>query len=368
MFVNANREHGAVSRGGNRLFGYHGWPSICADEHGVLYAVCSGGRVAHICPFGKTWLFKSFDEGKTWSCPIVVNDTELDDRDAGIICLGGEKMLVTWFVHPAHVYLTRYRDSILGANCGEAEKSVLKAQLDYIERYDRKRELAGSFVRVSNDGGLTWGETVRVPVSAPHGPIRLSDGSLFYVGTDMYSDELPENVIAAYKSCDDGATWSKVSEIDQARRSAGTGYYEPHAVELPGGRILVAIRAETEIWKERFTVVTCFSDDGGMTWSPLKDTGICGSPPHLLLHSSGALICSVGRRKPPFGERAYVSFDGGESWEDEYVLRDDAEGGDLGYPCTAELSDGSLFTVYYQQHSPEDGKNRSLLWTKWKLK
>ena len=41
---------------------------------------------------------------------------------------------------------------------------------------------------------------------------------------------------------------------------------------------------------------------------------ICGAPPHLLLHSSGALICSVGRRKEPFGQRAYVSYDGGETW------------------------------------------------------
>ena len=40
--------------------------------------------------------------------------------------------------------------------------------------------------------------------------------------------------------------------------------------------------------------------------------------------------------------------------------------GDLGYPSTVELDDGSLMTVYYQKY--EDDKKTSLLYTKWRLK
>ena len=39
--------------------------------------------------------------------------------------------------------------------------------------------------------------------------------------------------------------------------------------------------------------------------------------------------------------------------------------GDLGYPATVELGDGSLFTVYYQKAAP--GEKCSLLWSRWKL-
>ena len=67
---------GIVSRMKAGMFTCHGWPSVCRDETGTLSVVCSGYRCLHICPFGKTLLFQSRDDGKTWSAPIVVNDTD----------------------------------------------------------------------------------------------------------------------------------------------------------------------------------------------------------------------------------------------------------------------------------------------------
>ena len=106
-----SRSHGLISRMEAGMFTYHGWPSVCIDDEGVLYAVCSGYRCLHICPFGKTLLFISRDLGETWSAPLVVNDTALDDRDAGVLWLGEKKLLVTWFIHPAAVYLDQYAPS-----------------------------------------------------------------------------------------------------------------------------------------------------------------------------------------------------------------------------------------------------------------
>ena len=45
--------------------------------------------------------------------------------------------------------------------------------------------------------------------------------------------------------------------------------------------------------------------------------------------------------------------------------RASARGGDLGYPATVELDDGSLMTVYYQKY--EDDANCSILYTRWRL-
>ena len=42
------------------------------------------------------------------------------------------------------------------------------------------------------------------------------------------------------------------------------------------------------------------------------------------------------------------SYDGGETWNTDYILDDTARSGDLGYPATVELRDGSLLTVYYE--------------------
>ena len=57
---------------------YQAWPSLCIDENGVLYAVWSGDRSSHVCPFGKNLMSISRDGGEKWCPPIIVNDTWLD--------------------------------------------------------------------------------------------------------------------------------------------------------------------------------------------------------------------------------------------------------------------------------------------------
>lgn len=351
-------ERGFVCRTPNTFFRYHGWPSVTKDADGVLYAVDSAFRVSHICPFGKTALYRSYDGGKTWSIPSVVNDTFLDDRDAGILSLGGKKLLVTWFTHPAKVYLEHYGEHIRKVWSGS--DGVMDAYPTIPEEEGR----GGSFVRISEDGGNTWGETVRVPVSAPHGPNLLRDGSLLYLGKAMYTDALPEGAIAAYGSTDGGLTWEKLAVLDIPEGTKPNNFHEPHVVQLPSGRLLGMIRAEGPEVPYGFTVYETHSDDGGHTWSPMVWLDVQGSPPHLLLHSSGAVILSFGRRRDPFGERALVSHDGGETWPDEYVLHETTPC-DLGYPASVELDDGSVLTVYYQQ--VEGDPFTSLQWTRWKL-
>lgn len=353
--------NGIVYRKTDGLLRYQGWPSVCADGDGVLYAVCSGYRMNHVCPFGKSLLFISRDQGKTWSNPIVVNDTVLDDRDTGIVWLGGKKLLITWFIHPAHIYLDHYAEGMMNA-CTPAEAPTMRAGIDNLENYRDQPELGGSFIRLSEDGGMTWGETIRIPVSAPHGPNVLSDGRLLYVGKQMYSDAEPEGNVAAYESTDGGHTWNRIGTIPFPEGTEANCFHEPHVIELEDGSLLAALRSEGKL---AFSVYLTRSYDGGRTWSIPEATGFIGSPPHLLRHSSGAIICTYGRRTAPFGERAAVSYDGGKTWPVEYVLRDDAPHGDLGYPCTAELPDGSLFTVYYQPYAPEE--KDSLLYTHWSL-
>jgi len=357
-------QHGIVHRLTDSPFRYHGWPSVCRLDDGGIAAVWSGFRVEHVCPFGKTAMSVSRDEGETWSAPMIVNDTALDDRDAGIVNTGGGKLLLTWFCHPIKWML----ETGLPRRIKELPKELSALCAAYIDYYDTLTEdegRGGSFVRISRDNGVTWGKTVSVPVSSPHGPALLSDGSLLYLGKELFKDK---GAIAACISNDSGETWEKISEVGVPEGMTLNLFHEPHCVELPDGSLLGAIRVHGD---DYFSVYCTRSFDKGRSWSkaePLVPEGtgkkVCGSPPHLLLHSSGKLICSIGRRKEPRGERALVSADGGQSW-DERTLRDDSPSWDLGYPASVELKDGSVLTVYYQRFSSDTVT--SILYTKWRL-
>ena len=87
--------------------------------------------------------------------------------------------------------------------------------LDGYENLPEELNKYGSFVRLSRDYGNTWEEAVKVPVTAPHGPIKLQNGKLFYLGKEFHSKdpELEEGAIYAFESSDDGATWQKLCKI-----------------------------------------------------------------------------------------------------------------------------------------------------------
>ncbi len=90
-------EHGVIWRLPGERFGYFGWPTVARLDNGTLVVASSGLRAEHVCPFGKTVLNVSADDGRTWSPPRVIQDSLIDDRDAGLCAWGDRNLLVTWF-------------------------------------------------------------------------------------------------------------------------------------------------------------------------------------------------------------------------------------------------------------------------------
>ena len=350
--------HGIICSMPHDPFGYFGWPSVARAEDGTLYAVASGFRHQHVCPWGRTVLCKSTDNGESWSAPTVINNTPLDDRDAGIVPLPGNRLAVTWFTSNTQYYCKRIRPRF------EPEfQPLLDRAIENLSDETRFK-WSGSWIRISCDG-VQWGELLRAPVNTPHGFIILKDGTWLYLGKQWFVGKNPvihqhNSPIVCARSTDEGKSWECSAPIELPDGYDNDNAHEPHAVELPDGTLFGAIR-----YHNPFNILFTQSKDGGRTWSKATDPNIAGSPPHLLVHSSGKLICTYGYRKEPFGQRAIISEDNGKSWSAPIILRDDGPSVDLGYPCSIELPDGDILTVYYQLLALDE--NASLLYTKWRV-
>ena len=334
----------------NRPHLYHGWPTLARRRNGELLVVCSGGREAHVCPFGRVELMRSSDNGKTWTFPRVLIDGPIDDRDAGVLETAKGSILVTTFTSLA--YEERLNTALKmkpdDENAWPPEKiDRWQAVHHRVDPVQREVEL-GSWVIRSTDGGRSWSAPYRCPVNSPHGPIQLSDGRLLYAGKLFWYGRAGANQgrIGVCESSDDGETWRWLAEIPTRPGDDFNDYHELHAVEAADGRVIAHIRNHNKS-NERETLQS-ESSDGGKTWSVAHSIGVWGYPSHLLRLSDDRLLMSYGHRRDPVGNQARTSEDHGRSWSRAMIISGDATSTDLGYPSTVELDDGSLLMVWYE--------------------
>ena len=219
-------EHGVVCRLAEERLGYFGWPSVTRLEDGTLAVASSGMRLWHVCPWGKTVLHLSGDEGRTWTPSRVINDSPIDDRDAGILALGGNRLLVTWFSSDTRNFPPM---DWLSAEDKETWLAVVQSWDDaMVQRH------VGSWIMTSADGGATWSAPWRAPVNTPHGPIRLSSGELLYFGKDWLAHQ-DTGMIRAVQSADGGRTWRDLGEVPLPEGAVAKNFCEPHVVEVGAG-------------------------------------------------------------------------------------------------------------------------------------
>lgn len=347
-------KHGVVCTRPGSEYGYFGWPSAAILGDGRVVVGCSGLRRRHVDPFGKTVLCVGTPKDGFGEC-IVGHDSPLDDRDAGVVALGGNSLLVTWFTLDTRIF----RDDLM--KYSPAEFEVMDAAMRAFPEDAKK--YVGSWTMRSDDGGATFTSPARCPVSSPHGPVVMRDGRLIYLGK-LFPEGMdrPFGIVSCAESRD-GLHWDVLGEVPLPENVTNGQFHEPHVIELNDGALLCLIRyhypnGDLGIYKS-------VSRDGGRTWSTPEDMDIHGSPPHLLRHSSGAIVLTYGWRHAPYGQRARISRDDGATWSDEIILRDDGPDGDLGYPCSVELPSGDILTVYYQKRPGES--LCSILWTQWSI-
>lgn len=333
---------------------YAGWPTVARRSNGQLVLVWSGGREAHVCPFGRVEYAVSNDGGESWSWPRVILDSDIDDRDSGVLETPRGTLLVTTFTSLAYEpVLERNRQS------WPAEKT---ARWDAVNRRldaaARKAQL-GCWMLRSADSGLSWSPPYRVPVNSPHGPIVASEGRLLYAGKDLWGADGKAGVC---ESSDDGRTWRWLADIPVRPGDTPKQYHELHAVAARSGRLIIQIRNHNK--PNAGETLQTESNDGGKTWSEPHEIGVWGLPSHLLRLKDNRLLMTYGYRRPPFGNQARVSGDEGRTWSEPVTLSADGASGDLGYPSTVELGDGRLLTVWYERRAESPyAVLRQLRWT-----
>lgn len=278
-------------------------------------------------------------------------NTPLDDRDAGLCEIDGT------------IYLTSFNNSFATQRYYSKNFShfthlhYTPENIAFDEEYmatvtkEQKQKYLGAMICKSTDNGHTFSKPKIVPIMTPHGLIKLKDGSALFIGkafSDMeksqheyLSDTKSIYAMKVYPDLTFDTPYVIAPKIDLR-------YEEPHAIDL-GDKILMGIRVEGD---GRFTIFHSYSTDGGKTFSEPKPTGFDGSPPHYFKHSSGAVILSYSRRKPPFPTVVRVSLDNGLTFGEEIIIRpsspsvDGPDYCDLGYPSTTENNNGELITVH----------------------
>ncbi|MBR2585611.1 MAG: exo-alpha-sialidase [Thermoguttaceae bacterium] len=362
---------------------YYSWPTVGVTKDDELIVVASGGREAHVCPFGRVDMFRSRDQGQTWTWPQTIYDGPMDDRDAGILVTDKGTILVTTFTDPDYdlLFLRPEEQRRAKGEKGMSEEQYTRWRkaCDRISQTERVREL-GCWLFRSTDDGVNWEARRRLPVNSNHGPFQTKSGRIIYPGVELFAKERAEffeqekaagakavpsgHRVSVWYSDDDGQNWEYLSAIPAREGDSLENYHELHGVEAEDGTLVVQIRNQNE--RSNRETLQCESYDGGKTWSQPHEIGVWGLPSHLTRLRDGRLLMTYGYRRDPLGQYARVSDDCGKSWSEPMYIGPNDVSGDLGYPSTVQLSDDSLVSVWYE--TPAPGAKAIVKMARWVLK
>ena len=212
---------------GEAAGGYAAFPDICRLHNGDLFCVFYSGYGHVSTPMakwpkgGRIMAVRSSDNGQSWSPPVVIIDSNHDDRDPSVACLKDGTLLLNWFT----------------PRPDQPDKEAVEVLLAR-----------------SSDQGKTWSQPVKLNLQSPYlfacsSPVReLTDGSLILgLYRETTSRTWPLGP-ATIKSYDGGKTWRNCAligekagiyldaETDVVPLTDG-GYWQP-ATFLQGGHAL----------------------------------------------------------------------------------------------------------------------------------
>ena len=320
---------------------YEGFPGVCKLAGGDLIVVFYAGTSHMGYPHpstpknGRICFMRSHDEGKQWSSPKTLFDSDWDDRDPGITQLNDGTLIcsfsrATWYQRGRVEEVCTVR-SFDDGETWESEPATVTVPW-YTE--DEKQQV----IRKAGPKATTDPVAMDIEaVSASNSPVReLSDGTLIlplygFFGTYRKGVYYGSGLV---RSRDQGQTWGDPSIVAP---SSPADLCEPDIIELDDKRLLCMMRP---------AMAQSFSADGGRTWSEAVDLVpfTRGHAPFLLKTGNGAILC--GYRELPISKTSViVSTDNGQTWSRPLLI--DYPGG--AYPNLVELDDGKILCIYYAE-------------------
>lgn len=326
---------------------YNSFPNVVMNGDGQFIAAFRQapdrepiyGGITHLDPSSKA-VFVTSDDGIVWSerASILYDD---------------------YFYGVQDPCLNRLKDGTIFATCfmwKVAEQADVEDRSEYFpaKAYGKwAGRPVGSYTIRSTDGGQTWDRPIAV--SIPNLVIRgnaveLADGSLLVPFYDAKQSGSPRVVIG--RTEDRGETWTVHAIITPEE---GYGLYEPNLYMTPAGKLVLFSRChksnkQASDGQAAYPLVTAESTDGGLTWSePVRREFYSPSPFGVLRLNDGRVLVSYGYRFAPFGIRAFILDPecGNIDRAEEVVIREDGQGGDIGYTSAIQLKDGRVLITYY---------------------
>ncbi len=326
---------------------------ICAFRH-ARERQAEYGRVTHIDPTARDVFITSPDGGRTFDPTLhTIVDDEMSDQDPCVNVLSDGRVIVTYFrwdLCPAGKGPEKW---------GEANFRSFGRTL--WDKYDCYTD--GASYSISDDNGATWRHypTLKMEGLPESGGVRgniveLPSGELLmpFYGS-LRAGELSR--CGLIRSGDRGETWQYLCDMAYDPQGVKT-FLEPGLYRTPKGKLVGLFRTQTDyrLPGVRFddtylNLHIAVSTDDGRTFGPVEEIpGLWGSSPfHALRLADGRVLLTYGYRRKPFGIRARVCDAELERIADseELILRDDGLNGDLGYPNSVLLDDGTALVAYY---------------------
>jgi photosystem II stability/assembly factor-like uncharacterized protein len=304
-------------------------------------AVISRGGAGHLGQAGNLCLARSRDNGKTWTPPTVIVDSDEDDRNPAMGVAPDGTLVLAYMLQRSYTEEREYTPSLKNADVCVMRSSDNGLSWTSPELLDPAvYSLMSPFGRIItlNDGSLL------MPIYTAGGTATLAAGSYFL------------------RSSDNGVTWSEPHLIALDRD-------ETSVIQLPSGDLLAACR---ETAREFQRLWTCRSSDGGETWTEQElVTDAMQHPADLVMLDDERLLLVHGNRQAPYQVQGRISRDEGRTWESRLVLVSGQLYGydipsprrtDLGYPTAVISADGSTLVVtYYYNPYPRIQEHRG--WT-----
>jgi len=312
------------------------------------------GHVTHVDPTAKDVFILSEDNGKTFSPQLhVILDDDMSEQDPCVNVLTNGRIIVTYF---------RWALVPIGQGAKTWGQELFNRFGRSLHgKYDCFSD--GVSYSISDDCGKSWRH---MPLISPEGWLKgsavrgnlleLPDGALLlpFYGTKDYGELSRTGLM---RSDDRGESWYYYSEMafDSMRMKH---FLEPGLYRTESGRIIGMYRTQTDFLKKGVDFEDTYlnlhmsvSIDNGKTFGSVfeADTLWGSSPFHALRLKSGSVLVTYGYRRAPFGVRARLCDRELSNINEvpELILRDDAPNGDLGYPHSIQLPDGTIMVSYY---------------------